>query len=81
MTFEELESKALGLSPAGRARLACRLLESLEDLSDAENAAVWGDEAQRRSGAWDRNPTIALSPVEVFREIRASLKTSGPEQS
>jgi putative addiction module component (TIGR02574 family) len=81
MTFEEVESRALRLSPPDRARLACLLLESLDDLVSAENAAVWAEEAQRRAEAWDRDPTVGLSADEVFRKIRASLKTSGPEQS
>jgi hypothetical protein len=48
MSIDELEAEALKLAPAARARLAERLLESLETLSDEENARLWADEAQRR---------------------------------
>ncbi len=38
MTIEELEAQALKLDPKARARLAGKLLKSLEDLSDEESA-------------------------------------------
>ena len=47
MTIDELEAAALMLDAKGRARLAERLLESLESLSPEENAQIWADEAQR----------------------------------
>ena len=53
MTIDEIESEALRLHPSDRARLAERLLDSLEALSDQENARLWADEAERRDGAWD----------------------------
>ena len=37
MSIEEIEAEALKLDPKARARLAERLLESLETLSDQEN--------------------------------------------
>jgi hypothetical protein len=39
MNIEQLEAATLRLDPNGRARLAERLLESLESLSAQENAA------------------------------------------
>ena len=53
MGVEDIEARALRLPRRDRARLALRLLESLETLTDDENAAVWAEEAQRRSDAWD----------------------------
>jgi hypothetical protein len=38
MSTEELEVEALKLAPKDRARLAKKLLQSLESLSDEENA-------------------------------------------
>lgn len=38
MSIEDLEAEALKLDPKGRARLAGKLLESLEGLSEEENA-------------------------------------------
>ena len=46
MSTEELEVEALKLAPEERARLAEKLLESLENLSDDDNAKLWADEAE-----------------------------------
>ena len=48
MSIDEIESTVLKLAAADRARLAERLLESLEQLSDEENASLWAEEAIRR---------------------------------
>ena len=72
MSREELETEALKLSPQERARLAERLLESLEELSEDENAAIWAEEAQRREAAWD--DASARSSTDVLRNARAKLK-------
>jgi hypothetical protein len=74
MSTEELEVEALKLAPKDRARLAKKLLQSLESLSDEENAALWADEAQRRDQAWDAEPAIGRSAADVFRDARARLK-------
>jgi hypothetical protein len=72
MSSEELENEALKLAPDERARLAERLLESLENLSDAENARLWADEAQRRHAAW--NSDASRPALDVLRDARATLK-------
>ncbi|PYN50426.1 MAG: hypothetical protein DMD94_26975 [Candidatus Rokuibacteriota bacterium] len=46
----ELESKALKLSPRQRARLAQRLISSLEREVDADAEKLWRQEAERRLG-------------------------------
>jgi len=74
MSTEELEVEALKLAPRDRARLAEKLLESLEGLSDEENARLWAEEAQRRDQAWDRDPTAGRPAADVFRDARARLK-------
>jgi hypothetical protein len=74
MGIDELETEALKLAPAARARLAERLLASLEGLSDEENARLWGDEAQRRDDAWEANGNAGNAAADVFREARAGLK-------
>ena len=40
MSIDELETAALKLKPESRARLAERLLDSLENLSDEENTRL-----------------------------------------
>ena len=69
MTIEDLEAEALKLSLEARARLAERLLESLENLSDEENARLWSAEAERRNAAWSVSDSSRTSD-EVFRDAR-----------
>ncbi len=74
MSTEELEVEALKLAPQDRARLAEKLLQSLESLSDEENAKLWAEEAQRRNQAWDADPAMGRPAADVFRDARARLK-------
>ena len=74
MSTDELEVEALKLAPHDRARLAEKLLQSLETLSDEENARLWAEEAQRRDHAWDGDPSIGRPAPDVFRDARARLK-------
>ncbi len=73
MKIEDLEMAALGLDPKNRARLAERLLESLESLSPEENAHIWAEEAQRRADALESGTLSSRSADEVFREARARV--------
>jgi hypothetical protein len=73
MKLEEIEAAALKLDPKGRARLAGRLLDSLETLSPEENARIWAEEAQRRSDALDAGALSSRSADEAFRDARARL--------
>jgi hypothetical protein len=72
MSTEELESEALKLSPRDRARLAERLLESLESLTAEENERLWAEEAERRDARWDSK--AARPAADVLREARSRLK-------
>ena len=74
MSTEELEVEALKLAPKERARLAEKLLESLENLSDDENAKLWAEEAERRNQAWDADPSIGRPAADVFRDASTRLK-------
>ena len=74
MSIEDLEAEALKLDPKARARLAGKLLESLEDLSDEENARLWAEEAERRDAEMDKNPGVSFPAEEVFRDARAKLR-------
>lgn len=73
MKIEDLEVAALGLDPKSRARLAERLLESLESLSPEENARIWAEEAQRRAEALESGTLSSRPADEVFREARARI--------
>jgi hypothetical protein len=71
MNINELEVEALKLDPKARARLAGKLLKSLEDLSEEENAMLWAEEANRRDAEMDADPDSGISAADVFREARA----------
>ena len=74
MGIDDLEAEVLKLDPRGRARLAKKLLESLEALSDEENERLWVEEAERRDAAWDSVPASGRSAAEVLRDARARLR-------
>ncbi|HKA53594.1 MAG TPA: addiction module protein [Candidatus Binatia bacterium] len=73
MDLKQLESEALKLNPNARARLAEKLLQSLEALSDAENEKLWAEEAQRRHQELETGTVVGRSAEEVLREARARL--------
>ena len=73
MSIDELEDAALQLDPKDRARLAERLLDSLEQLSAEENARLWAEEAQRRSDALDAGSLSKRAAEEVFHDARSRL--------
>ena len=73
MSIDELQVEALKLGAEARARLAQRLLESLEDLSDEENAKLWAEEAERRADAWDAASEVGRPANDVFRDARARI--------
>ncbi len=71
MTIDDLETAALTLDPKSRARLASRLLDSLDDLTPDENARIWAEEAQRRTEALDAGRISDRPSDDVFRDARA----------
>lgn len=74
MSIDKIEAEAMKLTPQARARLAGKLLESLEGLSDAENQQLWAEEARRREEDLEANPHKARAAEDVFREARSKLK-------
>lgn len=73
MDVEELVAAALKLDPQGRAKLAGRLLDSLEELSPEENDRIWAEEAQRRADALDAGTLSSRPAEEVFRDARSRM--------
>ena len=73
MSIDELEAEALKLKPEARARLAEKLLDSLENLSIEENDGLWAEEAERRAQTWDAGTDSARPADEVFRDAKARL--------
>ena len=73
MTLKELETEALRLNPASRARLAKKLLNSLDALSEAEVERLWVEEAERRNDQIERGVVEARRAEDVIRDARARL--------
>jgi hypothetical protein len=67
----ELEAEALKLDLNDRARLAEKLLESLETLTEEENERVWFEEAARRDADLDADAAKGRRAEDVLRDARA----------
>ena len=74
MTVKEIEKQLLKLDPQIRARLAERLLHSLDELSEEENERLWAAEAFRRHRELAGGKTKGHPANEVFRQARTKLK-------
>ncbi len=73
MSLEEIENEALKLEPNLRAKLAEKLLHSLESLTEAENEQLWAEEALRRHEELETGEAMERAGEEVFRNARARL--------
>jgi hypothetical protein len=68
-----LEEQATRLSHRERARLALRLIESLEPGKDEDVDALWLDEAEQRLRQYDQGTTHARDAEEAISEIERQL--------
>jgi putative addiction module component (TIGR02574 family) len=66
---ETIVQEALDLPVDQRARVAERLLESLDDLPEEEIERLWAKEALRRVEAADRGEIQSHPADEVHREV------------
>jgi putative addiction module component (TIGR02574 family) len=77
VTTEEIVAAALKLDHKERARLAGRLLQSLDEeeekLSPAEFEALWVEEAERRLEEWEEGKAQGIPGDEVMKEFRNLL--------
>lgn len=71
MTIDELKREALQLDPSGRAGLARDLLESLDDLTEAEIEQLWLEEAERRHQEIVSGAVDTVSIEEALSKARA----------
>jgi len=72
MTIDQLEKEALGLPQHERARLAQRLISSLDEDTEVEQA--WYDEAERRLAALESGNATEIPANEVFESLDGSVK-------
>ena len=73
MSPKDLEAEVLKLPREGRAALAAKILESLEEHPGQESERRWIEELKRRDAEFDENPDIGIPEEEVLREARARL--------
>ena len=74
MNAQDIEVEALKLSAPSRARLAERLLDSLESLSEEEIENLWIEEAECRDREFDEGRVVGRAAEEVIRDARANLE-------
>jgi putative addiction module component (TIGR02574 family) len=74
MTVKQIERELLKLDARSRAKLAKRLLHSLDELSEVENERLWAQEALRRHEDLRKGEAKTLPMDEVFRQARARVK-------
>ena len=74
MDTETIEQEALKLPMPARAALAHKLLESLDEPSEAEADQLWLEEAPRRAAEIDQGTVQLVPSDEVSRKARALLR-------
>lgn len=74
---DEIAQQALALPPEDRAYVADLLEGSLpdEEIPDAEIAAAWTREIERRVQAYDRRETTAVDFDAAMQEVRQALES------
>jgi putative addiction module component (TIGR02574 family) len=63
-------NNALSLPPRSRAKLAEKLLESLDDPKQKEFDSLWREEVEDRIDAYDKGSLKAVPGKEVFRNLK-----------
>jgi hypothetical protein len=74
MTIKNIEKKVLGLNAKSRAKLANKLLSSLEDLSEEEIEKLWAEESLRRDEELNSGKVKSRPVEEVFKAARKRFK-------
>jgi putative addiction module component (TIGR02574 family) len=70
----QIESEAMKLSARERARLAERLIASLDEEVDTDTEAAWIREGERRLDELRSRKVKGRSAASVFRRARAALR-------
>jgi putative addiction module component (TIGR02574 family) len=69
-----LEDQVIGLPHRERARIALKLIESLDPGKDEDVSELWLQEAENRLAAYDAGKTDARDVDEVLAEVERRLK-------
>jgi len=70
----ELESEALKLSRRERARLAQKLIRSLDEEVDADAEKLWLQEAERRLGELKSGKVAGIPAEKAIQKARSTLR-------
>ncbi len=73
MNVEQLEAEAMNLSLEARARLAEKLILSLDAPSEEENLRLWVAEAERRLRDLREGKAKEIPAEEVLRRARSAI--------
>ena len=71
--FDEVQKQAQMLTPQEKAALAHRLIEELDETTDADVEQLWIAESQRRYEAYVRGEVTSLPGDEVMARARNRL--------
>ncbi|HUU10273.1 MAG TPA: addiction module protein [Phycisphaerae bacterium] len=74
MTVRDLAKRALQLPARQRARLAKRLLRSLDEGREPDVLDAWVQEAERRYRAYRQGKTTSRPAVEALRDLWRQLR-------
>jgi hypothetical protein len=74
MTLEQLVDEALGLPSDARARLADRLVESLDPVEDENLRREWAVEALRRREEVFHGQVRTVPVSEALKQVRQSVR-------
>jgi len=67
-------TEALLLPPRSRAKLADKLLESLNEPRQEEINRLWADEVEDRIDAYEKGEIKVIAGKEAFRKLRTKRK-------
>lgn len=73
-TARDLESKLMNLPPKERARLAERLISSLDQESDPDAESLWIQEAERRLDELESGRVAGIPANQVFEKARSTFR-------
>jgi putative addiction module component (TIGR02574 family) len=72
--LKKIEDEVLKLPARSRARLAERLIASLEEVADPEAESTWRAEEDRRSSELMRGDVKGIPANKVFKKARTALR-------
>jgi len=72
--MRDLESRVLKLSSRQRARLAQRLISSLDQDADPDTERLWLEEAERRLRELESGRVRGIPAESVIKKVRSALR-------